>query len=75
MSIDKKTGLVYIMDYMRHALSVYNQKGDYLFEYGSKGGGPDQFNYPKAIFIDQDGRLFVADTFNKRVEVLKIQIG
>ncbi len=63
------------MDYMRHALSVYNKEGKYLFEYGSKGGGPGLFNYPKGIFIDQDGRLFVADTFNKRIQVFKIQKG
>ncbi|MGA1864339.1 MAG: NHL repeat-containing protein [bacterium] len=75
ISVDKKTGLIYIMDYMRHALSVYNQEGDYLFEFGSKGGGPGLFNYPKGIFIDRDGRLFVADTFNKRVQVFKIQRG
>ena len=75
ISVDKKTGLVYIMDYMRSALSVYNRRGDYLFEYGSKGGGPGMFNYPKGIFIDRDGRLFVADTFNKRVQVFKIQRG
>lgn len=73
IAVDKKTGLIYIMDYMRHALSVYDQEGKYLYEYGSKGKGPGLFNYPKGISIDRDGRLFVADTFNKRVQVLKIR--
>jgi len=73
LAVDKQTGLIYVADYMRHCLSAYDQKGKYLFEYGGQGAGAGWFNYPKGIFINHEGRLFVADTFNKRVQVFTMR--
>jgi len=69
LSIDKKTNLVYIMDYLRHTLSIYNIEGKFITEYGGFGYKPKWFNYPNGICLNENGRLFVADTFNKRVQV------
>jgi len=73
LAVDKQTGLIYVADYMRHCLSAYDQKGKYLFEYGGQGAGAGWFNYLKGIFIDQGGRLFVADTLNERVQVFTMR--
>ncbi len=37
---------------------------------GQRGAGPAQFDEPRAVAVGQDGRLFVADTRNRRVQVL-----
>ena len=37
---------------------------------GSEGSGPLQFNDPHGIAIDADGRLYIADRGNQRIQVL-----
>ena len=77
ISIDNKAGRVYVMDYMRHTLLVYklgkNEKGEfraeYLFEYGGAGSGAGWFQFPIGISLGPDGKLFIADCFNRRVQV------
>ena len=69
LTIDKKANLVYIIDYMRHTLSIYNIDGKFITEYGGFGSRPSWFNYPNGISSNEDGRLFIADTFNQRVQV------
>ena len=68
LTIDKKANLVYIIDYMRHTLSIYNIDGKFITEYGGFGSRPGWFNYPNGICLNEDGRLFIADTFNQRVQ-------
>ena len=62
---------MYVVDYMRHTVNVYDKDGKYLFEFGGLGWGEGWFQYPKDIAIDSQGRIFVADTFNDRVDVFK----
>jgi uncharacterized protein (TIGR03663 family) len=38
--------------------------------WGSYGSGDGQFNYPKGIAVDSQGRIYVADSINHRVQVL-----
>jgi hypothetical protein len=72
MAIDNKRERIYVVDYMRHSVSAYDIKdGKYLFEFGGLGWGEGWFQHPKDIAVDSTGRIFVADTFNDRIEVLK----
>ena len=58
---------------MRHTISVYKyENGQYLFEIGGKGWGPGWFQYPQYVYVDQQQRLLVADTFNQRIQILKV---
>ncbi len=38
--------------------------------WGSYGSGDGQFNYPKGIAVDGQGRVYVADSINHRIQVL-----
>ena len=71
LTIDPSNGTSYVMDYMRHTLSIYDPSGRFVREFGGSGRGPGWFNYPKDICIDAQGRLFVADTFNKRIQIFQ----
>ncbi|BAT71027.1 conserved hypothetical protein [Thermosulfidibacter takaii ABI70S6] len=73
IAVDEKRNRVYVIDYMRHTANVYNLKGDYLGEFGGRGWGPGWFNYPSDIAVDNMGNVIVADTFNNRVQVLKVE--
>jgi DNA-binding beta-propeller fold protein YncE len=47
----------------------FSKDGRYLKEWGTKGQGEGQFNLPHAIVLDQDGRIYVGDRENDRVQV------
>ena len=42
---------------------------DFVSAWGSQGTGPGEFNEPRDIAVDGEGRLYVADTGNRRVQV------
>jgi DNA-binding beta-propeller fold protein YncE len=71
VAIDNRNGRMYVVDYMRHTISVYDKEGKYLFEFGGLGYGEGWFQYPRDIAVDSTGRIFVADTFNNRIEVFQ----
>ena len=68
-AVDDNSGQIYVVDYMRHAVSIYSRDGKYLSEFGGLGWAAGWFQYPRDIIVDSAGRIFVADTFNHRVEV------
>jgi len=72
VAVDCSKELIYILDYMRHTISIYNLKGVFLEEYGGQGKDPGWFNHPSQICIDKRQQLVVADTFNHRIQVLTI---
>lgn len=61
---------VYIADTKKHKVSVFDaDEGKFLFEIGGRGVEDGLFNWPTNIAVDKDGKLFVMDTFNFRVQV------
>jgi sugar lactone lactonase YvrE len=44
--------------------------GTYLRTIGETGYGPGQFLEPHAIAMDSQGRLFIADRYNNRIQIL-----
>ncbi len=70
IAADPNLGLILIIDYMRHTGLAYSYRdGRFLFEFGGRGWAPGWFNYPTDIAIDPQGRVYVADLFNRRVQV------
>jgi DNA-binding beta-propeller fold protein YncE len=53
----------------RNRVIKFNSSGEYLFEWGGSGDGPGQFNQPHALAMDSQGRLFVADRGNNRIQI------
>jgi len=51
----------------------FSHDGKYLGEFGERGNGPGQFQLPHNVVIDRQGRLYVADRDNERVEVFDAQ--
>ncbi len=73
LAIDEKRKCIYVVDYMRHSILVYNIAGRFLFEIGGKGSPPRWFNFPTDIGLNSEGNLIVADLFNQRVQVLDVE--
>ncbi len=71
LCLDEKKKCIYIVDYMRHTILVFDMAGRFIFEFGGRGTGPLWFNFPNAIDVDRQGRLIIADLFNNRVQILE----
>jgi DNA-binding beta-propeller fold protein YncE len=48
----------------------YSADGTYLTTFGESGYEPGQFLEPHAIAMDSQGRLFIADRYNNRIQIL-----
>jgi DNA-binding beta-propeller fold protein YncE len=55
---------------MSHRIVRFNRDGKHLGQFGKKGSGPGEFMQPHALALDSQGRLFVGDRGNNRVQVM-----
>lgn len=63
-------GRVFVSDgYGNARVVVFDADGTYLFEWGSAGSDPGQFDTPHSIVGDGNDRIYVADRGNRRVQV------
>ncbi|CAE7358173.1 pknD [Symbiodinium natans] len=67
---DEATGATYVSDMMNHRIQKW-MPGSQVVETVAggliAGGGLDQLRFPRGIFLDTSGRLFVADSGNNRI--------
>lgn len=62
-------GSFYVSDgYGNSRVVKFSKEGKYLFEWGSKGSKPGQFNIPHGIDLDARGNVYVADRENNRIQ-------
>ena len=68
ITIDEKTGKVYVADLLNHRIQVLNRDYSFSHFFGSRGKALGQFEQPNGIAIDSQGNVFVTDTFNHRIQ-------
>ncbi len=71
--IDEKRNALYVVDYMRHTILIFDLSGKFMSEFGGMGTGPGWFQYPVSLALNNVGNLIVADLFNQRVQILDIK--
>jgi DNA-binding beta-propeller fold protein YncE len=47
----------------------FSPEGKFLFAWGKQGKGPGEFDFPHRLAMDSQGRLFVADRGNSRIQI------
>ena len=70
LAIDRLNKRLYVADASKHQIGCYSTlDGTPVRTIGQRGTGPGQFNFPTNITRRADGRLYVTDTMNFRVQV------
>jgi peptidylamidoglycolate lyase len=63
-------GSFYVGDgYVNSRVAKFDRDGKFLFEWGSAGDKPGQFDNPHGVMVDQNGNIFVSDRENSRVQI------
>jgi hypothetical protein len=52
-------------------VQVFSQQGQLLYYFGGSGTGPEEFQLPAGLFINHDDRIYVVDSYNRRVQILR----
>ena len=70
VAVDDSRNRIYVVDSKLHKVLVFDtESGQRVSTIGERGSGNGQFNFPTQVALDKDGRIYVADTLNFRVEV------
>lgn len=65
-----RDGTIFVADgYGNSRVHVFSSDGEYMRSWGEHGRGPGQFRVPHGIAVDIEGRVYVADRENDRVQV------
>ena len=64
--IDPARNRVFVLDAANSQVSVWTDRGSFLFVVGRSGEGPGEFGFPQDMFIDADGSLLVLDNSGVR---------
>lgn len=70
IALDEGRGRLYVSDVVKSEVVVFDlASGRKLFSFGGKGGGAGQMFGPQGVAVDKQGRVFVAEQFNARIQV------
>ena len=65
-------GYFYITMPDEHGVYKYSPDGELVTSFGSYGVDDGEFASPRGIGLDDEGTIYVADTFNNRVQILTL---
>jgi len=68
LAIDERERL-YVVDALAHTIDVFTLDGERMTQFGTRGFGPGQFNFPNDVALDARGRIYISDRENNQVQV------
>jgi DNA-binding beta-propeller fold protein YncE len=54
---------------MFDAVQIFDRQGRLLLAFGEHGAGRGQFMLPRGIYISAEDKVYVADAYNRRVQI------
>jgi sugar lactone lactonase YvrE len=71
---DAASGRLFVADTYSHDIKVFDDRGALAATLGQRGTAPGEFNFPSHLAL-ANGELYVTDTLNNRVQVLRAADG
>ncbi len=70
VATDLQRNRLYVADSKQHCIVVYDtETGLLITKFGKRGSGDGEFHYPTDVAVGPDGRIYVADTMNRRIQI------
>ena len=67
-------GEVLVLDRLRAKILLFDPQHEFVTEFGSLGFGPGQFYHPVALAATADGKIYVAQGFQGRIQVFRLSL-
>jgi len=67
VAMNSKDELI-VLDTSNARIQIFDQEGQYLSGWGTRGSGEGEFLLPLGLAVDADDNIYVADTLNNRVQ-------
>lgn len=64
-----RDGHIYVVDSRFENMQIFEPSGQLLLFVGEEGSGPGQFSLPSGVYVDKKDRIWVCDTYNRRIQV------
>jgi sugar lactone lactonase YvrE len=71
---DAASGRLFVADTYAHDIKVFDDGGALITTFGRRGTADGEFNFPSHLAL-ANGELYVTDTLNNRVQVLRAEDG
>ena len=65
-------GKIFVSDFQKHVIKVYNSKGKFLHEFGRYGFNDGDLNHPVGLAVDKTGHLLVCCVGSHTVQVFTV---
>ncbi len=62
---------IYIADSENHRIVKFTSDGEFVTVFGEKGTNPGFLNTPVDLALDSDGKIYVSDKLNNRIQVFE----
>ena len=59
-------------DWGDHCVKVFDNKAKFLYRFGKKGEGNEEFNQPGCLSVNNVGHLLVYDSYNQGIQVFEL---
>lgn len=70
VATDLTRNRLYVADSKQHCIAVYDtETGLLITKFGKRGTDPGEFAFPTDVAVARDGRIYVADAMNRRIQI------
>lgn len=66
---DSQRHRLYVTDTATHTISIFDRNGNRLKQFGKRGKGKAEFNFPTLLWFGKNNQLYVTDSLNFRIQI------